>query len=232
MNEQDTEWMWNETRQVGTDYDVLAEVSAYDQRMARIRDVESENAGILRLLNLPPAADVLEIGCGTGRFIRAAAKAGLRTTAIDVSRIMLDYVQDMALREGLTDLHTHRCGFLTIPFPPDSFDAVVSELALHHLPDTWKLVALRNVARALKPGGQFLLRDVVFSVPDGEEPEQCLKHVLDAYPAMRAEVARHVATEFSTYSWIMEGLLRRAGFEILSATPAGESILVYHCRKR
>jgi hypothetical protein len=41
MNRPD--WMWNEMQQVGTDYMDVAEVAAYDQRMATIRDVEEEN---------------------------------------------------------------------------------------------------------------------------------------------------------------------------------------------
>ncbi len=232
MTNEERDWFWNEMQHVGTDYEDLAEVAAYDERMAQFRDVESENADVLRLLDLPQDAQLLDIGCGTGRFALAAAKAGMQTTAVDISPLMLDYVRDKARRDGPVELRTQRCGFLTMEFPPGSFDAVVSGLALHHLPDAWKLVALRHVARVLKPGGQFFLRDVVFSAADGEEPEACLRRFVDALPPMRAEAARHVAAEFSTYDWIMEGLLQRAGFTVLSASPAGESLLDYHCRKR
>jgi SAM-dependent methyltransferase len=116
-------------------------------------------------------------------------------------------------------------------FPPASFDAAVSGAALHHLPDAWKLVALRNVARALKPGGQFLLRDVVFVLDDGEPPESCFERFASSLPTMRVAAARHVAREFSTYDWIMEGLLSRAGFTILSANRPQDNFLAYHCRK-
>ncbi|HOD82831.1 MAG: Demethylrebeccamycin-D-glucose O-methyltransferase [Planctomycetes bacterium ADurb.Bin126] len=232
MSRNQPDWLWDEMRQVGTDYADVAEVAAYDARMAQVRDVDRENAGILRLLGLPKGADVLEIGCGTGRFALAAARAGMRTTAIDVSGAMVDYVRARAEQDGLAGLSAHRCGFLTMPFADGSFDAVVSGLALHHLSDAWKLVALRNVARVLRPGGQLLLKDVVFSVADGEEPEQALERFVEAFPKMRTEVARHVAREFSTFSWIMEGLLQRAGFAILSAVSPGEAIMVYHGRRR
>ena len=46
------EWQWNEMRQVGTDYADVAEVEAYDRRMAGFRDVTKENRSIREMLNL------------------------------------------------------------------------------------------------------------------------------------------------------------------------------------
>jgi ubiquinone/menaquinone biosynthesis C-methylase UbiE len=228
---QATDWQWNEMQQVGADFTDPKMIAAYDERMGAIRDVDGENREMLDALALPAGAAVLEIGCGTGRFSRAAAKAGLQATAIDVSAKMLEYVREKAASEGLPEIATQHAGFLTMDFPAAGFDAAVSGVALHHLPDAWKYLALRNVARALRPGGQFILRDVVFSVPDGEGPEGCFERFAAFYPNGRLVMAGHVAREFSTYDWIMEGLLLRAGFAILSKTAASEDFFVYHCRK-
>ena len=81
MTEKD--WLWDEMRQVGTDYADLAEVEAYDARMGAFRDIDGENRETLDLLAVAPGAAVLEIGCGTGRFARAAAAAGMVVTAVD-----------------------------------------------------------------------------------------------------------------------------------------------------
>ena len=226
------DWMWNEIQQVGTDYTDLAEVEAYDARMGRFRDVEAENREMLDMLGLPSGAAVLDIGCGTGRFVLAAAQAGLRPAAVDVSAVMLDYVKKKFAEQSLPELQTQHAGFLTMDFPAESFDAVVSGAALHHLPDAWKFVALRNIAAALKPGGQFILRDVVFQLKEGEQPEESFQRFTGSFPGMQKEPARHVACEFSTYDWIMEGLLERAGFEILSTAVPCEAFTVYHCRKK
>ena len=223
------DWQWNEMQQVGTDYTDLAQVRAYDERMGAFRNVDAENREMLSLLQLPRGAAVLEIGCGTGRFARAAAAAGLSVTAIDVSAIMLDYVRERVVAEGLPDIAMRHAGFLTMDLPAASFDAVVSGAALHHLPDAWKLVALQNVARVLKPGGQFILRDVVFVPDEVEAPGRCFERFAACVPGMRIEAARHVAQEFSTYDWIMEGLLARAGFSIRSKDNPGESFVIYHC---
>ena len=223
-------WRWNEIQQVGTDYTDITEVQKYDDRMGTIRDVNAENQHILGLLNLPANSAILEIGCGTGQFARCAAQSGHNVTAIDISTIMLEYVQAKASQLG-TSITTQHAGFLTMDFPADTFDAVVSGLALHHLPDTWKYIALTNIARILKPAGQFILRDVVFSYNQNEPPETSLKNFIDSVPPeMFKEVARHVASEFSTYDWIMQGLLERAGFTIISTTTPAPAQTIYHCK--
>ena len=225
------DWQWNEIQQVGTDYTDLSEIAAYDDRMAAFRDVNAENRALLDLLALPAGSSVLEIGCGTGRFSRAASAAGMAATAVDVSAPMLEYVAQKARTDGLPPIATQHAGFLTMDLPAAGFDAVVSGAALHHLPDSWKFVALRNIARVLKPGGQFILYDVVFSLPPGEGPEGCFERFTMAFAGMRTESARHIAREFSTYDWIMEGLLIRAGFDILSLARRSENFAQFHCRK-
>lgn len=75
------DWMWNEMRQVGTDYADIAEVAAYDTRMASFRDVNRENQQNLSLLALAPGSKVLETGCGTGRFVRAGFEIVSKTAA-------------------------------------------------------------------------------------------------------------------------------------------------------
>lgn len=224
------EWQWNEFQQIGTDYESLAEVEAYDLRMGTFRNVDEENREMFAALNLPKGAAVLEIGCGTGRFARAAAAMGLTVTAIDVSPIMLQYVDSKSSKSN--PVATHHAGFLTMDFPAAHFDAVVSGAALHHLPDAWKLIALRNIARSLKPSGQFILRDVVFALKDGEMTETCFERFIQSFSEkVRPGALLHVKKEYSTYDWIMEGLLTRAGFDIVFQQQVFESFIVYHCRK-
>ena len=228
----DAPWKWNEMQQIGTDYANVAEVEAYDRRMGEFRNVEAENAAILGKLDQPRGACVLEIGCGTGRFALAAARADLKVTAFDVSELMLQYVKSKAEEMNLATLHTQHGGFLTMQVPDCSFDAAVTSAALHHLPDAWKIVALANIARALKPSGQFILADVVFSAMENEEPASCMCRFAESVPTMAKQAARHVAVEFSTFDWIIEEMLKMSGFEILSDTQAVECFHIYHCRKK
>jgi len=224
-------WEWDEIRQVGTDYEDVAEVERYDRRMAEFRDFAAEDASILGELALQGPGRILEIGTGTGHFARAAARAGHRVTAVDVSAVMLEYAASRAREEGLRGVEFRRAGFLTLSGEPGSFDAAVSVAALHHLPDLWKAVALRNIHRALKPGGRFVLRDVVFSW-GGDGHAACFESFIGSFPEItRGGAVVHVAREFSTLDWIMEGLLHRSGFRIVRSA-AGESCLTrYLCEK-
>lgn len=225
-------WQWNELQQVGTDYTDLAEVERYESRMSQWRDLPAEHAQLLAELALPERSHILEIGTGTGHFARAAARAGHRVTAVDVSPVMLRYAERKAQAEGLADIEFHHAGFLTLAFKAETFDAAVSVAALHHLPDVWKAVGLANVHCALKAGGRFLLGDVVFAMAGGD-PTRCLDGFVAGYPeAMRKEVERHAAQEYSTLDWIMLGLLERAGFRILRSDADGKTCFVrYHCAK-
>jgi ubiquinone/menaquinone biosynthesis C-methylase UbiE len=228
MSEQPA-WQWNEFQQIGTDYTDAAEVARYDKRMGQFRDLEAEDAAILKELSLPQGAHVLEIGTGTGHFALAAARAGHCVTAVDVSRTMLQYARSKAEAESLYDIDFVHAGFLMLPFADRTFDGAVSVVAMHHLPDLWKAVALQNLRRMMKPGAGLVLRDVVFSW-QGDDYAACFDGFVNSCPeGMRTEVVRHIAKEYSTLSWIMEGLLERAGFRVMQKTAARAYLMNYLC---
>ena len=98
------------------------------------------------------------------------------------------------------------------------------------MPDLWKAAALRNIHRALKPGGQFLLGDVVFS-SKGSDLAMQFDAFVNAMPEpVRNGAIGHVAREYSTFDWIMEGLLTRAGFRIERTEKSKAPLIQYLCR--
>jgi len=213
------EWRWNEMAQVGTDFTDLAEVEAYEREHSRFRDFDAENRQILGLLDMDADSTLVEMGCGTGRFTRAVAPVCRHVHAVDVSPTMLAYARSKAETAGLANVTYHHAGFLTYEHAADPVDAVVSQIALHHLPDTWKLVALGRIHAMLKPGGRFCLRDVVFRVTRETHADAFDGMVAGigakAGPKYADHMARHIRVEFSTLDWIMEGLLTRTGFRLL-----------------
>lgn len=226
------DWYRDEVRQIGTDYASVDEVASYDARMRKIRDVEAENREILSLLNVSSGSSVLEIGTGTGAFARTAARQGVRVTALDVSPVMLAYAEQCVKKEGLSGIRFVRAGFLSFEAEKESFDGAVSGLALHHLPEPWKAVALRRIADALKPGARFCLNDVVFRWKPEEAPEAYFARIVELAPGSRKNFARHIAEEFSTLEWIMDGLLERAGFAIEHKNCQHDFLFSYGCRKK
>ncbi len=210
------QWLWNEFRQIGTDYASVDEVASYDRRMRDFRDIDAENRQLLEQLALKHPASLLEIGIGTGAFARVAAAAGHRVLGVDISPVMLKYSAAMAERAGFTDMISHtEAGFLSFPETPDGFDGAVSSLALHHLPDLWKHFAVRKIFGALKPGARFLLQDVVFD-PRSAAPEEYFPSLLPAAGSSRGNFERHIACEYSTLDWIMRGLLESNGFQLIN----------------
>lgn len=106
-----------------------------------------------------PDAQVLDLGCGAGHasFIAAGQVAGV--TAYDLSSQMLDVVNAAAKEKGLTNVTTRQGYAETLPFAEGSFDVVISRYSAHHWHDVGQ--ALREVKRVLKPGGIFIIMDVM-----------------------------------------------------------------------
>ena len=111
-----------------------------------------------------------------------------------------------------------------------TFDGVVSGLAFHHLPDLWKAVALERIYKILRPGGSFLLLDVVFDWKT-ESPEAYFDRIVAVEKESRPNFIRHIAREYSTLAWIMEGLLTRAGFVIGEKRSVNDFLTLYRAEK-
>lgn len=209
-------WQYDEVKQIGKDYDNLAEVEAYDARHGKFRNVEPENEGILEDLRIQPDHVLLEFGCGTVAFALQAAHPCKRVHAIDVSRTMLEYARTKAVKTVIENIIFCHGGFLSYSHNAPPVDAIVTNTAFHHLPDFWKGMALLRMNSMLKPGGQLYLSDVIFQQNNvhGNIEQWMKKLEKTAGPEIRKDVEMHIEQEFSTYDWIMDGLLERADFQI------------------
>lgn len=234
----EAKWRYDEFRQVGKDYGAGAEVEAYDASHARFRDVEAEGQEALRQLRLSPGDELLEFGCGTGAFSLQAARAGIGVVAVDVSTAMLERAKSNAATAGVESIAFVHAGFLSYQHEGPPADAVMSSYALHHLPDLWKGVALQRLAACLRRGGRFFLRDVV--VEESEGAERAIASFVAAQEEqggrqwgafLREDAEGHFREEFSTYDWIMSGLLERAGFRVDEKRFQAGVIGSYLCRR-
>ena len=109
---------------------------------------------------------------------------------------------------------------MSFAYQPNSYDLVVSEFTLHHLPDFWKAVALSRIHNALKPGASFFLRDIVFvNMPDGSERDigAWADFNIKNHGFSRDSVATHMRDEYSTFGWVIERMLTDVGFTLVSA---------------
>lgn len=130
-------------------------------------------------------------------------------------------------------------GFLTYRHRGRPADVVYSRFALHHLPDFWKAVALTRIASLLRPGGLFRLLDAVYSF-DPPDTATTLERwfsgssgesIADEW--LRDDLEEHVRDEHSTFTWLLEPMMLRAGFDIERAEYSEDQIFAqYLCRRR
>src|SRR6266581_45847 len=206
------DWYYNQRRQLGLDSAVASIYDRHDDSDIRAR-------AALTMLGVKKGWRVADIGCGNGVLACEAASMGADVDAVDVSPAMLA-LADILARDRKVKIRTQFAGLLSFTYQPNSYDLIVSEFALHHLPDFWKAVALSRIYGALKPGANFYLRDIVFvSMPDGcdRDVDQWADFSIKNHDFARDSVVAHMRDEYSTFGWVMERMLTDAGFQLVSA---------------
>lgn len=211
-------WHYDEFEQVGTDYGSKAEVEIYDTSHSDFRDMEAESLNILNSLGIKAGDSVIDFGSGTGTFAIQAARRCARVYAVDVSQAMLDRARSKAAQAGVSNIVFHHAGFLTYEHAEPTVDAIVTTFAFHHLPDFWKGIALKRVHGMLKTGGQFYIHDVILEEADALSNIRALIEKLGKAGGklLQEDTERHFKHEYSTYNWVIDGLLLRAGFTVKS----------------
>ncbi len=191
--------------------------------VARYDDKEDADAAaevrLLEELGMNSASTVLDLGAGTGQFTLAAAPRCRRVVAVDVSPVMLVRLRAAVDERRLTNVECVNAGFLTYEHQGDLVDFAYSRYALHHLPDFWKAIALDRLHDVLRPGAVLRLWDVVYGFDVDEAPERieqwCSTGGTDVGSDWtRAELEEHVRDEHSTFTWLLEPMIVRAGFAI------------------
>jgi len=225
------DWFYDEFRHCGVDYADAAIVDKYDGRHENFRDFQAETEQIISLLSLNDTDTVIDLGCGTGGITTHLAGHVKKIYAVDISRAMLDRCREKCIRANVNNVEFDQGGFLSYQHTTEQVNAVISQVALHHLPDMWKQVALLRIFDMLKPGGQFLLVDVVFSFAP-REYESVIGDWVDAHVRqVGPEAITHIKEEYSTMDWVMEGILERTGFIIEQIQNRESFIKAYVCRK-
>jgi ubiquinone/menaquinone biosynthesis C-methylase UbiE len=227
-------WLLDELSSAGRENLDAGHVARYDAK---------EDAGaaaelrLCRELGVDGESTVVDVGAGTGQFTIAAAEVCERVVAVDVSPIMLQRLQAKIAETGLNNIELVHAGFLTYEHQGPPADLIYSRYALHHLPDAWKAIALERLARVLRPGGVLRLWDVAYSFDPAEAEAR-----LEAWCASagedveqdwsRAELEEHVREEHSTFSWLLEPMIERAGLHIEDVWYSDDGIFAKYVLRR
>lgn len=122
-------------------------------------------------------ARLLDIGCGTGRFLREVKSnyPTLAVTALDLSPFYLAEARRLLAPWSRSDFIAAPAE--EIPRPAASFDIVTAIYLFHELPPRQRRAVAGEIARLLKPGGTFILLD---SLQRGDVPSY--DGLLDRFP--------------------------------------------------
>lgn len=115
----------------------------------------------ITLARIQPGEHVLDVGCGTGTLaLEVADRVGTtgRVCGVDPGTEQIARARAKAVRRKVPV--AFQVGVIErLPFPDQTFDAVLSTLMMHHLPAPLKRQGLAEIGRVLKPGGRVVIAD-------------------------------------------------------------------------
>jgi ubiquinone/menaquinone biosynthesis C-methylase UbiE len=144
---------------------VIASYDDYYTDPGRLRDSDAFYRWVLKKLKPIPGRQLLDIACGEGHLLRAAAEQGLCATGVDFSTQAIRSARQIAQRAHATIADAER-----LPFPKHTFDYATNLGSLEHF---WSPEqGLREMGRVLKPDGlaalvlpnSYYVLDIVWSV--------------------------------------------------------------------
>ena len=109
---------------------------------------------VIRGLNIPPGARVLEVGIGTGLSM-AAYPLHCEVTGVDLAADMLDRAQQKAEENGWRHFRLMKMDALNLEFPDNTFDYVTSFHVISVVPDPVRM--MQEIHRVCKPGGTVVI---------------------------------------------------------------------------
>ena len=119
-------------------------------------------------VRLQDGGRVLDVGCGGGWAVVQIAERFPEThcVGIDVERDSIDLARRLIAQRGLKDRCEARVRSVDLLAEDGTYDVATSFLVVHEIPPAAKPPAFAAIARALKPGGYFLIFDEVYPETD------------------------------------------------------------------
>jgi ubiquinone/menaquinone biosynthesis C-methylase UbiE len=146
-----------------TDFLIEGNHKRYQQRLDEYLLMGYDMSGsrekiVQRLDHLPQESRILDVGTGKGHLALAIAQSGKSCTSIDISTEEQYIARLNALYFHVDEkIDFQQQDITALGFQDESFDAVLSVTALHHIKDTQP--ALEEILRVTKKGGLIILAD-------------------------------------------------------------------------
>jgi len=171
------------------------------------------------------ARESLDVGCGTGAFTRQlAASLGSwgSILGIDPDKDSVDEARRLSdFRGSRPRVRFRVMSALEMPFPDDRFDLVSVSNTLHHLDDP--SAVLREMARVAKPGGWFVVQELVSdALTPPEANERDVHHLKARIDRLNGRVHRPTGTRAQVreiLAGLAPGIREEAATEVVDEDP-------------
>ncbi len=178
---------------------------------------EVNAAFVERLNELGGHGRVIDLGTGPGQIAIAIAESSdnYRVVGVDAAATMLAIAEKRRSASTAADrIEFHQGNATSLDFTDASFDTVVSNTVLHHIPHPVELLA--EARRLLKPGGVLLIRDL-FRPESPESVSELVKAHGDEQSKLSLELFRASLHASLTQKELRAAALE-AGFEAFEIT--------------
>ena len=148
--------------------------------------------------------ELLDLACGTGRFLREVMRAfpRLRANGLDLSPNYAERARQLVAPWPHVDIIEGQAEVL--PMEDETLDMIVSIYLFHELPEKVRARAIEEAARVLKPGGAFIVADSLqFGDSDG------LDGILEYFPE-----GFHEPYYKAYLGWDFTPAMEQAGFKL------------------
>lgn len=200
----------------------------------KIRKYAHHETYLSIIKHLKSGDKILEVGCGEGVLSVLAAQKGFDITASDISKLNIEAARKLAEKQGVGNISFLEADAENLPFKDDSFDIVIADNILEHLPDFRKgLAEIKRVTKktaiialptCLNPCAWCLLGGDIYWKITRRTPYAMIWGFLKVIAGMVSgknginegyngvEGLPHLWR----YPWTMEREIREAGFRIIS----------------
>lgn len=160
---------------------------------------------VLDKLDLKPGDRMLDIGCGWGALVIAAAKRGIKALGVSLSHEQIEYGQEWIRREGLENLAELRVMDYR-EVPERDFDGITSVGMMEHVGAKNYRHYFDEMFKLLKPAGRLLNHQITIS-KDKPNNRPGTDEFLDRYIFPDGDLAS---------PGFIESALHDAGFEVVN----------------
>ncbi len=164
---------------------------------------------LLNAAGIEPGLKVLDVCCGQGNVAQALVKRGCHMVGVDFSSAMLNFARDREPHASFVAADAQG-----LPFDDATFDVVVSNFGMPHIPDHGRVLA--EIRRVIAPGGRFAT-----TLWCGPDVSPCMDVVYSILEVHRSpDVSPPPAPDFLQFARpdMAEKLLSRAGFSNIRFT--------------